>query len=119
MATVLENRVTTLLDTVVRNLLESTNEESLSNYSGSEPLWQHVRFSALISQWHCDNQNLPAWRFLWDMFDLPGKGNDDGVDALIEILESMGRHVYAAAFEDGRTMGLLQAVEGSGASTLE
>lgn len=114
MATVLENRVTTLLDTVVRSLLESPNSETLSNYSGSGPLWQQVRFSALLYQWYDDNQNLPAWRFLWDMFDLPGEGNNDGMDALTEILESMGRHVYAAAFEDGRTMGLLQAAEGSG-----
>lgn len=107
MTTATEDRVTTLLDTIVRHLLDSPYSESLSDYSLSAPLWQQVRRKDLINQWHLNNQEDPAWRFLWDTFDTP-VSNGRGEDALADILESMARFIYENAFEDGRTMGLLQ-----------
>ena len=104
-----EARVETLLNEIVRGIVDWDLDRSVTHYDGHGELWQKVRCDALVHDWNNRADTLPAWRFLWDHFDSLGDpSHEAGTGHLIAPTQDLATYIYRKAYADGHLMGSLE-----------
>ena len=88
-------------DTILHTLLTAPSTYTPTDFDPDQPLWMQIRVRGLVDAWLARQDTQPAWRTVLQAVE-DAVPDDGGMETLLDAIEAVAAHLYAAGFADGQ-----------------